>query len=89
MNHPTLAYFTIFLLNLNPQVTSLDINADIGNIVDEVNNKYNTFSLVEVVMSDLEDYMQGAYYELKKLLMKKIEQTGKLFAKSTVGKSGE
>lgn len=76
----TLATLTL-LFNVNP-AAGLNIS-DIGNIVDKVNNKYNTFSLVEYLMDDLEDYMQAAYAELKNILTKKINQTRKLLGQST------
>ncbi|KAL1453035.1 hypothetical protein WDU94_007211 [Cyamophila willieti] len=49
----------------------------VGNIVDAINNKYNTFSLVEFILNDVEDYMQLAYKELKDVIIKKLKLTTK------------
>uniref|UniRef100_A0A8D8TZI1 Uncharacterized protein n=1 Tax=Cacopsylla melanoneura TaxID=428564 RepID=A0A8D8TZI1_9HEMI len=49
----------------------------VGNIVDEINNKYNTFSLVELIMNDVESYMQLAYKELKDVILNKLKLTTK------------
>ncbi|XP_008477434.1 origin recognition complex subunit 1-like [Diaphorina citri] len=83
---PLLSFTTITLIMSTNFIPSL--GQDIGNLVDAINNKYNTFSLIEILMDNLDGYLQLAYKELKDILAKKFKQTTKCGGNTTALKLG-